>query len=179
MAAMKKKLVIVGDDASGTTHLLNFFSKDQFPEVYEHTVSENHVADIELDGKQVELSICDTAGKEDQLRQLSYPNTDVILMCFSIVSPDSLQNIAEKWIPEVKHYCPNVPIVLVGNKKDLRCDPNMIRELAKMNQKPVSYEDGQTMAYKIGAFAYLECSSMSKEGVQEIFEIATRAALQT
>lgn len=38
-------------------------------------------------------------------------------MCFSIDSPDSLENIPEKWTPEVRHFCPNVPIILVGNKK--------------------------------------------------------------
>jgi len=70
----------------------------------------------------VELALWDTAGQEDydRLRPLSYPDTDVILMCFSIDSPDSLENIPEKWTPEVRHFCPNVPIILVGNKKDLR-----------------------------------------------------------
>lgn len=69
--------------------------------------------------KQVELALWDTAGQEDydRLRPLSYPDTDVILMCFSIDSPDSLENIPEKWTPEVRHFCPNVPIILVGNKK--------------------------------------------------------------
>ena len=68
---------------------------------------------------QVELALWDTAGQEDydRLRPLSYPDTDVILMCFSIDSPDSLENIPEKWTPEVKHFCPLVPIILVGNKK--------------------------------------------------------------
>lgn len=148
MAAIRKKLVIVGDGACGKTCLLIVFSKDQFPEVYVPTVFENYVADIEVDGKQVnyiyiyyyainnifaccllhymallwnqvELALWDTAGQEDydRLRPLSYPDTDVILMCFSIDSPDSLENIPEKWTPEVKHFCPNVPIILVGNKK--------------------------------------------------------------
>merc|ERR1712241_1456325 len=54
-----------------------------------------------------------------------------ILMCFSIDSPDSLENIPEKWTPEVKHFCPNVPIILVGNKKDLRNDPNTIKVLGQ------------------------------------------------
>merc|ERR1712051_438533 len=172
---IRKKLVIVGDGACGKTCLLIVFSKDQFPEVYVPTVFENYVADIEVDGKQVELALWDTAGQEDydRLRPLSYPDTDVILMCFSIDSPDSLDNIPEKWTPEVKHFCPNVPIILVGNKKDLRNDPNTIKELAKV--KP---EDGRTMAEKINAFAYLECSAKSKEGVREVFETATRAALQ-
>lgn len=99
-------------------------------------------------------------------------------MCFSIDSPDSLENIPEKWTPEVKHFCPNVPIILVGNKKDLRNDPNTIKELSKMKQEPVKPEEGRAMAEKINAFAYLECSAKSKEGVREVFETATRAALQ-
>jgi len=180
MAAIRKKLVIVGDGACGKTCLLIVFSKDQFPEVYVPTVFENYVADIEVDGKQVELALWDTAGQEDydRLRPLSYPDTDVILMCFSIDSPDSLENIPEKWTPEVKHFCPNVPIILVGNKKDLRNDPNTIKELGKMKQEPVKPEEGRAMAEKINAFAYLECSAKSKEGVREVFETATRAALQ-
>uniref|UniRef100_A0A8D0AMW1 Rho-related GTP-binding protein RhoA-D-like n=1 Tax=Sander lucioperca TaxID=283035 RepID=A0A8D0AMW1_SANLU len=137
MATIRKKLVIVGDGACGKTCLLIVFSKDQFPEVYVPTVFENYIADIEVDGKQVELALWDTAGQEDydRLRPLSYPDTDVILMCFSIDSPDSLENIPEKWTPEVKHFCPNVPIILVGNKKDLRNDEHTRRELAKMKQQ--------------------------------------------
>ena len=79
----------------------------------------------------------DTAGQEDydRLRPLSYPDTDVILMCFSVDSPDSLENIPEKWTPEVKHFCPNVPIILVGNKKDLRNDPATIKGSYYMGYK--------------------------------------------
>ena len=180
MAAIRKKLVIVGDGACGKTCLLIVFSKDQFPEVYVPTVFENYVADIEVDGKQVELALWDTAGQEDydRLRRLSYPDTDVILMCFSIDSPDSLENIPEKWTPEVKHFCPNVPIILVGNKKDLRNDETTKWELQKMKQEPVRGDQGREMSEKINAFAYLECSAKSKEGVREVFETATRAALQ-
>ena len=100
-------------------------------------------------------------------------------MCFSIDSPDSLENIPEKWTPEVKHFCPNVPIILVGNKKDLRNDPNTQKDLKKMKQEPVKPQEGSAMAEKILAFAYLECSAKTKEGVREVFETATRAALQT
>jgi len=180
MAAIRKKLVIVGDGACGKTCLLIVFSKDQFPEVYVPTVFENYVADIEVVGKQVELALWDTAGQEDydRLRPLSYPDTDVILMCFSIDSPDSLENIPEKWTPEVKHFCPNVPIILVGNKRDLRNDNSTIHELSKMKQEPVKIEDGKAMAEKISAFSYLECSAKTKDGVREVFETATRAALQ-
>ncbi|XP_036590894.1 transforming protein RhoA-like [Trichosurus vulpecula] len=180
VAAIRKKLVIVGDGACGKTCLLIVFSKDQFPEVYVPTVFENYVADIEVDGKQVELALWDTAGQEayDRLRPVSYPDTDVILMCFSIDSPDSLENIPEKWSPEVKHFCPNVPIILLGNKKDLRNDERTRGELAKMKQEPVKPEEGRDMAKQIGAFAYIECSAKTKDGVKAVFEMATRAALQ-
>uniref|UniRef100_A0A8B9L4A2 Uncharacterized protein n=1 Tax=Astyanax mexicanus TaxID=7994 RepID=A0A8B9L4A2_ASTMX len=126
------------------------------------------------------LALWDTAGQEDydRLRPLSYPDTDVILMCFSIDSPDSLENIPEKWTPEVKHFCPNVPIILVGNKKDLRNDEHTRRELAKMKQEPVKPEEGRDMANRIYAFGYMECSAKTKDGVREVFEMATRAALQ-
>ncbi|XP_045172480.1 ras-like GTP-binding protein RHO [Mercenaria mercenaria] len=180
MAAIRKKLVIVGDGACGKTCLLMVFSKDHFPEFYVPTVFENYVADIEVDGKQVELALWDTAGQEDydRLRPLSYPDTDVILMCFSVDSPDSLENIPEKWTPEVKHFCPNVPIILVGNKKDLKNDEAVRCELAKTKQEPVKYDDGRAMAERIGAFCYLECSAKNMDGVREVFEQATKAALQ-
>ncbi|KAF7472038.1 hypothetical protein GHT09_016981 [Marmota monax] len=180
MAAIKKKLVSVGDGASGKTCLLIVFSKDQFPEVYVPTVFENYVADIEVDGKQVELALWDTAGQEayDRLRPLSYPDTDVILMCFSIDNPDSLDNIIKKWTPEVKHFCPSVPILLVGNKNDLRNDEHTRQKLAKMKQEPVKPEEGKDMANGIGAFGYMECSAKIKDGLRAVFEMATRAALQ-
>ncbi|XP_015233885.1 rho-related GTP-binding protein RhoA-C-like [Cyprinodon tularosa] len=179
MSALRKKLVIVGDGACGKTCLLIVFSKDQFPEVYVPTVFENYVADIEVDGKQVQLALWDTAGQEDydRLRPLSYPDTDVILMCFSVDSPDSLANIPEKWTPEVRHFCPNVPIILVGNKKDLRNDEQTRIALAKIKQEPIKFEEGEEMARRIAAYRYQECSAKSKDGVRQVFEMATRAAL--
>jgi len=61
-------------------------------------VFENYVADVEVDGKHVELALWDTAGQEDydRLRPLSYPDSHVILICFAVDSPDSLENVQEK-----------------------------------------------------------------------------------
>ena len=50
----------------------------------------------------------------ERLRPLSYPDTNVILLCYSIDNPDSLSNIAELWHPEIRYYCANTPIILVG-----------------------------------------------------------------
>ncbi|OLL22472.1 GTP-binding protein rhoA [Neolecta irregularis DAH-3] len=179
MADIRRKLVIVGDGACGKTCLLIVFSKSCFPHFYVPTVFENYVADVEVDGKHVELALWDTAGQEDydRLRPLSYPDTHVVLICFSIDSPDSLDNVLEKWISEVMHFCPNLPIILVGCKKDLRDDPKTIDELRKTSQRPVTREEGESVAKKIGAAKYLECSAKTNEGVRETFENATRAAL--
>lgn len=181
-AEIRRKLVIVGDGACGKTCLLIVFSKGTFPEVYVPTVFENYVADVEVDGRKVELALWDTAGQEDydRLRPLSYPDSNVILICFSIDSPDSLDNVLEKWISEVLHFCQGVPIVLVGLKSDLRNDPNTIEQLRQQQQQqPVSTSEGQAVAQKIGTQYYLECSARTGEGVREVFEVATRASLKT
>ena len=67
----------------------------------------------------------DADDNDGRLRPLSYPDTNVLLLCFSISSPDSLENIPERWVQEIKHFCPNVPVLLVGLKKDLRHDPEV------------------------------------------------------
>uniref|UniRef100_A0A1D1YB72 GTP-binding protein rhoA n=1 Tax=Anthurium amnicola TaxID=1678845 RepID=A0A1D1YB72_9ARAE len=181
MAEIRRKLVIVGDGACGKTCLLIVFSKGTFPEVYVPTVFENYVADVEVDNKRVELALWDTAGQEDydRLRPLSYPDSHVILICFAVDSPDSLDNVQEKWISEVMHFCQGLPTLLVGCKKDLRFDPKTIEELRRTSQRPVTPEEGMAVAQRIGAYKYLECSAKTGDGVREVFEHATRAALLT
>ncbi|KAK1927221.1 P-loop containing nucleoside triphosphate hydrolase protein [Papiliotrema laurentii] len=178
---IRRKLVIVGDGACGKTCLLIVFSKGMFPEVYVPTVFENYVADVEVDGKKVELALWDTAGQEDydRLRPLSYPDSHVILICFAIDSPDSLDNVQEKWISEVLHFCQGLPIILVACKKDLRDDPKTIQDLDRMGQHPVRRDEGLAVAQKIGAQGYVECSAKTNEGVKEVFQTATRHALQS
>ncbi|GME81696.1 unnamed protein product [Ambrosiozyma monospora] len=181
LAEIRKKLVIVGDGACGKTCLLIVFSKGAFPEVYVPTVFENYVADVEVDGRRVELALWDTAGQEDydRLRPLSYPDSNVILICFAIDAPDTLDNVQEKWISEVLHFCQGVPIILVGCKIDLRNNQRTIQKLQELGQQPVPSSEGQAVAEKIKAFNYLECSAKLNQGVREVFETATRAALDT
>ena len=180
MLAIRKKLVIVGDGACGKTCLLLVFSKDEFPDTHVPTVFENYVADMKVDGKMIELALWDTAGQEDydRLRPLSYPDTDVVLMCFSVDNSDSFENIPEKWAPEVRHFCPNVPIILVGNKKDLRHDDGVKEELSSKVAR-VTSEEGCLMCERIKAHAYIECSAKTREGVRDVFETAAKAALKS
>jgi len=93
-----RKLVIVGDAACGKTCLLVAFSKGTFPEVNVPTVFENYFADVDVEGNTVTLALWDTAGMEDydRLRPLSYPDSHVVLICFTIDNPGSLDNVQEK-----------------------------------------------------------------------------------
>lgn len=77
---------------------------------------DNYSAPMQVDTIQVSLGLWDTAGQEDydRLRPLSYPQTDVFLICFSVASPSSFENVTSKWYPEIKHHCPDAPIILVG-----------------------------------------------------------------
>ncbi|KAG0014262.1 GTP-binding protein Rho1 [Entomortierella chlamydospora] len=179
MSDIRRKLVIVGDGACGKTCLLVVFSIGEFPEIHVPTVFENYVTDVHVDGKAVELALWDTAGQEDydRLRPLSFPDAHVILICFAIDSPDSLENVEEKWHPEVQHYCRGLPFILVACKKDLRYDQRTVDELRRNNQTPVSQERGAEVARRIKARDYVECSAKTKEGVDEVFQKATRAAL--
>ncbi|KAM6493712.1 P-loop containing nucleoside triphosphate hydrolase protein, partial [Amanita muscaria] len=181
MSEIRRKLVIVGDGACGKSYLLIVFTKGTFHEDYVPTVFENYVADVEVNGKHVELALWDTSGIEDydRIRPLSYPDSHVILICFAVDSPHSLDDVQEKWISEVMHFCPKLPILLVGCKKDLRHDPRVIEELRKTKQRPVTPEEGMAVARKVGAKHYLECSAKTGEGVDEVFRYATRAALLT
>ncbi|XP_023801180.1 rho-related GTP-binding protein RhoJ-like [Cyanistes caeruleus] len=100
---------------------------------------------------------CDTLAvlpwQEDynQLRPLSYPNTDVFLICFSVVNPASYHNVQEEWVPELKVCMPNVPYVLIGTQIDLRDDPKTLARLLYMKEKPLTYEHGVKLAKEVTA----------------------------
>uniref|UniRef100_A0A6B2LQD0 Uncharacterized protein n=1 Tax=Arcella intermedia TaxID=1963864 RepID=A0A6B2LQD0_9EUKA len=108
---------------------------------------------------------------------MSYPQTDVFLCAFSVVSPSSFENIGEKWYPEVSHHCPNTPIILVGTKVDLREDAGTIEKLASKKQAPISYEQGLQMVQEISAVKYMECSALTQTGLKAVFDEAIRAVL--
>ncbi|XP_006269414.1 ras-like GTP-binding protein RHO isoform X1 [Alligator mississippiensis] len=182
MITLRKKLTVVGDVACGKTCLLLAFCQEQFPKYYEPTVFENYVTDIEVEGKPVKLMLFDVAGQRQinvqHIRSLFYQDTDVILMCFSVDNPNSLQNILDIWVPEVRHFCPTTPIVLVATKKELRNDESVQKRLAVMRQEPIRSAEGKALAASIGAYAYLECSAKTKEGVERLLEVIGQAATQ-
>jgi len=176
--ARRVKLVVVGDGAVGKTSLLIRFATGKFPEDYLPTVFENYTAKLDHRGETILLHLWDTAGQEDydRLRPLSYPSSDVVLLCFSTISQSSFEAIREKWAPEVNHYIPNIPHILVGTKIDLReakhPDPNSGKF------EPISTEQAQMMSSEIGAVKYMEVSSKTGQNLQEVFIEAVSQVLR-
>ena len=69
---------------------------------------------------------------------MSYANANVFLVCFSVTNPVSFENVTSKWYPEVVHFCPSVPQILVGTKLDLRADSGTLDKLKSLGQQPIS-----------------------------------------
>ncbi|KAL6944309.1 Rho GTPase [Hanseniaspora osmophila] len=173
---IRKKLVIIGDGSCGKTSLLHVFTLGKFPNEYQPTVFENYVTDCRVDGIDIQLSLWDTAGQEEyeRLRPLSYSKADVILIGFAVDDEESLMNTRIKWIQEVLRYCPGVPIILVGLKKDLednRGNPDFA------HHGFIKRKDAEIIANEIGAKKLMMCSALTGEGVDDVFEAAVRTSL--
>ncbi|KAJ5306282.1 hypothetical protein N7508_005297 [Penicillium antarcticum] len=194
---VQRKMVLLGDGACGKTSALNVFTRGFFPTVYEPTVFENYVHDIFVDGTHVELSLWDTAGQEefDRLRALSYEDTHVLMLCFSVDSPDSFENVSSKWIAEINDNCPGVRVVLTALKCDLRKDDD------QNDTDAITFDQGLAKAKEIGAVKYLggfilspialaveytrgtqlnqiECSAVQNRGIRESFYEAAKVAME-
>jgi len=177
------KCVVVGDGAVGKTCLLICYTQNAFPQDYVPTVFDNYAAQVQVENKGVRqpinLNLWDTAGQEeyDTLRPLSYPGADIFLVCFSVNTPDSYENVKAKWIPEVRHHAPTCPVVLVGTKVDLRKDEKTITDLKAKGQSPISLEQGEKLARELKCVKYLECSAKEQQGLKNVFDESIKIVL--
>ncbi|KAF7156411.1 hypothetical protein CNMCM5623_010081 [Aspergillus felis] len=142
---VQRKMVLLGDGACGKTSALNVFTRGFFPTVYEPTVFENYVHGI--------LPISHNSGRK-------------------VDSPDSFENVATKWIDEIRENCPGVKLVLTALKCDLRKDDEL-----NDNPNAITFEQGLAKAKEIGAVKYLECSAVQNRGIRETFYEAAKVAL--
>ncbi|KAL6618953.1 hypothetical protein ACP70R_034092 [Stipagrostis hirtigluma subsp. patula] len=172
------KCVTVGDGAVGKTCMLICYTSNKFPTDYIPTVFDNFSANVSVDGNIVNLGLWDTAGQEDysRLRPLSYRGADVFVLAFSLISRASYENILKKWMPELRRFAPNVPIVLVGTKSDLRDNRAYLAD--HPGASTITTAQGEELRKQIGAAAYIECSSKTQQNVKAVFDTAIKVVLQ-
>ena len=167
------KVVVVGDEAVGKTSLLMNYIQKPFPIIKSKIIFNTYPIDKIIDGKTITVNLIDTNGQSehDNIRPLAYtnPDTDVVLICFSLGSLDSFANVSKKWIPEFKKYCPNVPIILVGTHSDLDEDERKVKQHDITNLINL---------INVNGYGYLECACVSnKTTVNHIFNSAYTAVL--
>lgn len=174
------KCVVVGDGACDKSQFLISYTTCAYPGEYIPTVFDNYKANIRFDGKLYELSLWDTAGQEDydRLRPLSYPQTDVFLVVFSIINRASFESIRLKWNPELDKFVgPHVPRILVGLKKASRDDPEIVENLRKHRSVPVRSDEGLQLAKEMQAYQYVECDVLTRHNLDRAFEEVIRAVV--
>ncbi|CAL4251405.1 unnamed protein product [Meganyctiphanes norvegica] len=174
------KCVVVGDGYVGKTCLLMSYATSAFPDRgYIPTVYDKFEMTVSVGERLIQLELFDTAGQEayDRLRAISYPQTNVFIVCFSLVHPTSFENVKTKWYPEVRHHCPIAQIILVGTKLDLREDRDTLMMLQEQKITAISYQQGESLAKEGGAIKYLECSAKTQKGIKEVFSEAISAVL--
>ncbi|KAJ6563325.1 P-loop containing nucleoside triphosphate hydrolase protein [Mycena vulgaris] len=147
------KCVVVGDGGVGKVSRTNL------------KVSDNYAVPMMSEKDAFTLALFDTAGQEyyDRLRFLSYPQTDIFLVCFSVMSPASFESVRGKWFLEVDHHCPGVPRLI---------------KFARQNQQPITSDRGERLARELGAQRYVECSALTQQRLKNVIDRALWAAFE-
>nr|O94103.1 RecName: Full=Cell division control protein 42 homolog; Flags: Precursor [Colletotrichum gloeosporioides]AAD00177.1 Cdc42 [Colletotrichum gloeosporioides] len=170
------KCVVVGDGAVGKTCLLISYTTNKFPSEYVPTVFDNYAVTVMIGDEPYTLGLFDTAGQEDydRLRPLSYPQTDVFLVCFSVTSPASFENVARSG----SRGTSPLPGVLLIVAPVTERGSSVREKLSKQKMSPVRKEDGERMAKDLGAVKYVECSALTQFKLKDVFDEAIVAALE-
>uniref|UniRef100_A0A0R3RPV5 Ras-like GTP-binding protein Rho1 n=1 Tax=Elaeophora elaphi TaxID=1147741 RepID=A0A0R3RPV5_9BILA len=181
MTLKQFKFVVVGDGSCGKTSLIIAQAGGEFIEQYTPTAFDDYAIEAFVNGKTKMLTVCDTAGEDDynNLRPLSYPDTDVFIVCYSVERPESLKSVEEKWIPEIRRFCPDVPVLVVGNKKDIRNEKGREQKACDENSQQknlVNFDEAIACAKKFSDHRVIECSAKTKEGIRQVFDAAIRIA---
>ncbi|XP_017770977.1 PREDICTED: ras-like GTP-binding protein RhoL [Nicrophorus vespilloides] len=164
------QIMVLGNGNTGKTCLLLAYKKKEFDGTQVPTVIENYPMEIMIDGKPQQMTIIDTGGQEDydRLRQSIYKDCNVFIVCYSVASRTSFDNVKDKWIKELNYYWPNCIVILVATKSDLR----------QSMEGCIEKSEGLKMKKRIGAHDFVECSSKLMYNVNEVFEKAITAALR-
>jgi len=163
-----RKVILVGPRSCGKTSLaLRLFGDPYHDDGCAHPpTAKTYVVERVVDGKKVMFHILDTgSGEGFRCDSFGTFDPDLCLLCFAVDEPGSLDTTGEKCKTELSRFYPNVPVIVVGCKKDLRSDPV---NQGSMQQRIVTHVQGTTRAGAIGAEAYLECSSRDGTGIEDL-----------
>lgn len=170
------KCVVVGDADVGKTNLIVTYLENRFISEHVPTASDIYNAEVMVNDSPIHMTLCDTAGQDtlDPLRELCYPDSDVFLLCFSVVKPETFQSIKTKWAP--KFSTTPASLILVGTQSDLRSNIHVLNKLQTKGEKPISFADAWDLATSIKA-KYIETSSYTQDKVKDVFDTAIWEAL--
>ncbi|XP_070801615.1 rho-related BTB domain-containing protein 1 [Pituophis catenifer annectens] len=193
------KCVVVGDNAVGktrlicaracnttlnqyqllSTHVPTVWAIDQYRVCQEVLERSRDV----VDEVSVSLRLWDTFGDHHKDRRFAYGRSDVVVLCFSIANPNSLNHVKTMWCQEIKHFCPRTPVILVGCQLDLRyADLEAVNRARRPLARPIKRGDilpperGREVAKELG-IPYYETSVFDQFGIKDVFDNAIRAAL--
>jgi Ras-related C3 botulinum toxin substrate 1 len=170
----------VGDPGIGKTALLVSFVANAFPEQHIPTFFEHYSTQLLVEDQCIDLELWDTADQKvyQKIRSMTYPHPSVFIVCFSLVSPTSLESAQKVWVPELHQYWPNHPYILVGLKSDLRDSlPQDASELGPKGMEPIPSSKGEEVKQLINAEAYIECSARLRYHLTAVFEEAVKVGL--
>ncbi|KAI8897582.1 ras family-domain-containing protein [Globomyces pollinis-pini] len=170
----RRKIVIVGDGAIGKTSLIAYFQTGEFLDTYIPTVFENALSQVDIGTQIINLEIWDTAGQDEytRLRPFAYTNAHAVILCFAIDRLDSFNNINQKWLPELKHYCNGLPIMLIGLKSDLR-NNSKVDDYCVPRERALELEANEVVA------KYMECSAKTGVNIIRAMETVALLSLET
>lgn len=174
------KCVVVGDGAVGKTCMLLTYTTNTFPEEYMPTIFDNYSAEVMVgDSMVVTLGLWDTAGQTDfdNLKSLSYPQTDVFIVCFSLDEMTSFENVRNKWVPDFQKHAPGAPFIIVGTKLDLRNAAQKAGTTSSGSSTFISRSQGESLREELKGAKYLECSAKTQEGLKQVFDEAIKCVL--
>ncbi|KAF0972648.1 hypothetical protein FDP41_008897 [Naegleria fowleri] len=176
------KIMIVGNGSTGKTCLFTRLSQQRFPggvdeyipvtvDPCTQTVNLTKHVPSEL---SFTVELIDTASGEyyHTIREHTYAQVDLILVAYSCVDSNSLENVTYSWIPEARNHAPQTPIILVANKIDLRNNQEVVSR-----KQPIPFEEGEKVAKKNGCISFLETSALSDEGCSDFLEICVKAVM--
>ncbi|KAK6999743.1 ras-like GTP-binding protein rhoA [Biomphalaria glabrata] len=135
---------------------------------------------LKLCGRELHMQIIDTQEYEENpaLRHNLYTHTDIFVVCFSVIRPDSLRHVEDLWLPEIRTFAPTTPFILVGAQADLRSSEAITHMLLTAGQRAISSAEGAAVARKVGAASYIETSPEVEKNVRKLINGAIASVLK-